>query len=74
MTPSGRKHEKPRHTREAMINAGEPVPVEPDQLHWIGKDSRGEELHIIAVTDNHESAVDGDLAIIHSLRTSWRKP
>ena len=40
-----------------------------DQLHYIGIDSRGLELEIIAVPDDHHP--DG-LAVIHAMPTSFR--
>ncbi|MDP9093942.1 MAG: hypothetical protein M3N95_13660 [Actinomycetota bacterium] len=52
-----------------MINAGEPTVI-GDQLHYIGTDSRGLELEIIAVPDDHHPA---GLSVIHAMPTSYRR-
>jgi hypothetical protein len=67
---SGRRHRVGnQHILEAMINAGVPTVI-GDQLHYVGTDSRGLELEIIAVPDDHHS--DG-LAVIHAMPTSYRR-
>jgi hypothetical protein len=59
------------HILAAIVNAGEPVVVENDlgpQLHYVGADDRGVELHVIAVPDDRNS--DG-LTVIHAMPTSF---
>ena len=54
-----------------MIAAGEPVPIETElgpQLHYVGADDRGVELHVIAVPDDRNP---GGLAVIHAMPTSY---
>ena len=46
---SGRRHKVGnRRILEAMANAGEPTVI-GDQLHYVGTDSRGVELEVVAV-------------------------
>lgn len=59
------------HILAAMIAAGTPTAVETDlgpQLHYVGLDDRGVELHVIAVPDNRNP---GGLAVIHAMPTSY---
>ena len=54
-----------------MVDAGEPVLVETEQgpqLHYVGSDDRGVQLHVIAVADNRNP---GGLAVIHAMPTSF---
>jgi hypothetical protein len=54
-----------------MANASIPVPVETEdgfQLHYVGIDDRGVELHVIAVPDDRRV---GGLAVIHAMPTSF---
>ncbi|GAA5143291.1 hypothetical protein GCM10023340_08370 [Nocardioides marinquilinus] len=70
VTRSARKHRVGNaHIVEAMVAAGEPT-VEGDALTYIGTDSRGVELEIVAVPDNKR---EGGLAVIHAMPTSYRK-
>lgn len=66
---SGRRH-KVGNQRiiEAMANAGEPTVI-GDQLHYVGVDSRGLKLEVIAVSDDRNP---GDLAVIHAMPTGYR--
>jgi len=41
------------------------------QLHFLGLDDRGVELHVIAVPDNRR---EGGLAVIHAMPTSYTDP
>lgn len=50
------------------MEAGEPTVI-GDQLHYVGSDSRGVEIEIIAVPDDREP---GGLAVIHAMPTSFR--
>lgn len=57
-----------------MVTAGVPVLVDTDlgpQLHYVGTDDRGVELHVIAVPDDRR---DGGLAVIHAMPTSYSRP
>ncbi len=59
------------HILAAMAAAGEPELVETDlgpQLHYIGADDRGVELHVIAVPDDRNPE---GLAVIHAMPTSF---
>ena len=59
------------HIMAAMVAAGEPVLVETElgpQLHYIGNDDRGLELHVIAVPDDRNP---GGLTVIHAMPTSF---
>jgi hypothetical protein len=68
---SGRRHKiGNRHILEAMVDAGEPTPIR-DQLHYLGTDSRGIELEIIAVPDDRNP---GGLAVIHAMPAEFREP
>ena len=54
----------------AIADAGTPTLV-GDQLHWVGKDDRGVELHVVGFV----AAEDPDLVIvIHVQPTSQRRP
>lgn len=53
---------------EAMVDAGEPLVI-GDQLHYVGTDSRGVALEVIAVPDDRNP---GGLAVIHAMPTSFR--
>lgn len=69
---SGRRHGIGNaHILAAMTNAGRGQVVEArdgTQLHFIGVDDRGVELHVVAVADNHR---DGGLAVIHAMPTRF---
>ncbi len=55
----------------AMVNAPPPTLVDTEdgrQLHFLGADDRGIELHVIAVPDNRR---EGGLAVIHAMPTSY---
>ena len=69
---SGRRHKIGNaHILAAMTNAGEPAVVDTElgpQLHYVGEDDRGIELHVIAVPDNRR---EGGLAVIHAMPTSY---
>jgi hypothetical protein len=67
---SGRRHKvSNRRIIEAMTNAGEPTAI-GDQLHYIGTDSRGVELEVIAVPDDRNPE---RLAVIHAMPVSFRR-
>lgn len=60
-----------RRTFWSMANAPGPTLVETEdgpQLHFLGADDRGIELHVVAVPDNRR---DGGLAVIHAMPTSY---
>lgn len=66
---SGRRHKVGnRWILEAMADGGEPTLI-GDQVHYVGTDSRGVELEVIAVPDDRNP---GGLAIIHAMPTSFR--
>lgn len=69
---SGRRHRIGNaHILVAMANASAPTLVETEdgpQLHFVGADDRGIELHVVAVPDNRR---DGGLAVIHAMPTSY---
>ena len=50
------------------MDAGEPTVI-GDQLHYVGSDSRGVEIEVIAVPDDR---TPGGLAVIHAMPTSFR--
>jgi hypothetical protein len=57
ITHSARKHRcNNRFILEAMAEAGEPT-VDGDALLYVGVDSRGVEIEIVAVPDDHMAAV-----------------
>lgn len=66
---SGRRH-KVGNQRiiEAMADAGEPTVI-GDQLYYVGTDSRGVELEVIAVSDDRNP---GGLAVIHAMPIGYR--
>jgi len=72
---SGRRHRIGNaHILVAMANAPVPTLVETEdgsQLHFLGLDDRGVELHVIAVPDNRR---EGGLAVIHAMPTSYTDP
>jgi hypothetical protein len=66
---SGRRHKVGnRRIIEAMANAGKPTVI-GDRLHYVGADSRGVELEVIAVADDRSP---GGLAVIHAMPTGYR--
>jgi len=69
---SGRRHRIGNaHILAAMANAPPPTLVDTEdgrQLHFLGADDRGIELHVIAVPDNRR---EGGLAVIHAMPTSY---
>ncbi|HEU5223887.1 MAG TPA: hypothetical protein VFU07_09465 [Candidatus Lumbricidophila sp.] len=69
MTRTARKHRIGNaHILAAMINAGTPT-VDGDTLHYMGRDDRGIELHVIAVPNDRGSGI----AVIHAMPTSFRR-
>jgi hypothetical protein len=69
ITRSARKHKIGNaHIIAAMIDAGDPLTV-GDQLHFVGIDDRGLELHIIAVPDDRD---EDSIAVIHAAPNEWR--
>lgn len=67
---SGRRHEVGnRYILEAMTDAGVPTVI-GDQLHYVGSDSRGIEVEVIAVPDDRDPT---GLAVIHAMPTSFRE-
>lgn len=69
-TRSARKHRIGNtHILEAMIHAGEPAVAEDGALHYVGSDSRGIELHIVAIPDDRREG----LAVIHAMPTEFRR-
>lgn len=59
------------HILAAIVNAGEPTVIEAElgpQLHYVGADDRGVELHVIAVPDDRNP---GALTVIHAMPTSF---
>ena len=58
-----------RRILEAMANAGEP-PVIGDQLHYLGSDSRGVVLEVVAVPDDRHPV---GLAVIHAMLVNFRR-
>lgn len=68
---SARKHRiGVAHILEAMTAAGVPERLEGDQLLYVGADSRGVELEIVAVPDDKRP---GGLAVIHAMPTHYRR-
>jgi len=69
---SGRRHRLGNaHILAAMANASPPTLVETEdgpQLHFLGANDRGVQLHVIAAPDNRR---DGDLAVIHAMPASY---
>lgn len=66
---SAKRHKQSRtHIEAALRNAGQPEVI-GEQLHYIGTDDRGVELHIIAVPDR----TPGDLLVIHAMPTAWKR-
>lgn len=57
------------HIVAALVDAGDPI-LEGDQMHYIGTDDRGLELHIIAVPDDR---YDDGIAVIHAAPNEWRE-
>ena len=71
ITPSARKHRiGAAHILEAMTAAGVPELLEDDKLLYVGADSRGVELEIVAVPDDKRP---GGLAVIHAMPTHYRR-
>lgn len=71
ITRSARKHRiGAAHILEAMTAAGVPELVEDDKLLYVGADSRGVELEIVAVPDDKRP---GGLAVIHAMPTHYRR-
>lgn len=69
ITRSARKHRIGNaHILAAMVDAGDPV-VDGDQMHYVGTDDRGLQLHIIAIPDDRRE--DG-IAVIHAAPNEWR--
>lgn len=69
ITRSARKHRIGNaHIIEAMIDAGEPT-TEGDALVYVGRDSRGVEIEVVAVPDDRQ---EGRLAVIHAMPTHYR--
>lgn len=69
ITRSARKHKIGNtHIIAAMVDAGDPI-VDGDQMHYVGTDDRGLELHIIAVPDDHD---EHTIAVIHAAPNEWR--
>ena len=67
---SGRRHKVGnRRILEAMANAGEPTVI-GDQLHYLGTDSRGVEVEVVAVPDDRNP---GGLAVIHAMPVNFRR-
>jgi len=54
---------------EALANAGLPVSVEGDALHYLGADDRGIELELIVVPDDKRP---GGFSVIHAMPTDYR--
>lgn len=52
-----------------MVDAGEPTVV-GDQLLYVGRDSRGVGIEVIAVPDDRDP---GGLAVIHAMPTDYRR-
>lgn len=55
--------------RAALRNAGMPVAVIGDRLYFVGIDSRGVELEMIAVPWHKD---DDHLLVIHAMPSMWR--
>ncbi len=71
ITRSARKHRiGAAHILEAMTAAGVPELLEDDKLLYVGADSRGVELEIVAVPDDKRP---GGLAVIHAMPTHYRR-
>lgn len=65
----GRKHRIGNaHILAALRHAG--MEVIGDALYFVGRDDRGIELEIIAVTDDRNS---DDLTVIHAMPTAFRR-
>ena len=70
VTRSARKHRIGNaYILEALIDAGEPAVADDGALHYIGRDSRGIELHVVAVSDDRREG----LAVIHAMPTEFRR-
>lgn len=65
MVRSGRRH---KVGNAHVLEAGDPVRV-GDQLLYVGADSPGIELEVIAVSDDRDP---GGLAVIHAMPTGFR--
>lgn len=66
---SGRRHKiGNQRILEAMADAGEPAVI-GDRLYYVGMDSRGVAIEVVAVPDDPS---DGGLAVIHAMPTSFR--
>ncbi len=66
-TRSARKHRIGRTSaREALENAGTPTVLDDGKLCYVGPDSQGRELEIVAVPDGE------DLIVIHVMPAAWR--
>lgn len=69
ITQPGRKHRLGKaHIVEAMVEAGVPE-LQGDALLYIGRDSRGVEIEVVAVPDDRR---EGGLAVIHAMPTHYR--
>lgn len=53
-----------------MASAGVPVPLTDGKLLYVGTDSRGIELEVVAVGDDKHP---GGLAVIHAMPTHYRQ-
>lgn len=70
VTRSARKHRIGNaHILEAMIDAGKPIVADDGALHYVGRDARGIELHVVAVSDDKQEG----LAVIHAMPTEFRR-
>ena len=66
---SGRRHKiGNQRILDAMANAGVPTVI-GDQLHYLGIDSRGIQIEVIAVPDDRNP---GGLTVIHAMPISFR--
>lgn len=69
ITRPARKHRiGTARIREAMLAAGDPE-SDGDAKVYVGTDSRGVELEIVAVPDDRHP---GGLAVIHAMPTQYR--
>jgi hypothetical protein len=71
ITRSARRHRVgAARIREAMSAAGVPELLEGGKLLYLGADSRGVEIEVVAVPDNKHA---GGLAVIHAMPTHYRQ-
>ncbi|WP_152361705.1 hypothetical protein [Microlunatus speluncae] len=69
ITAGARKHRIASSRIIAALDGAELVGAEGDQLHYVGEDKRGIELHMVVVPDDKRP---GEWACIHAMPTYYR--